>query len=98
MEGVLDIAEINLKLSSLAWASSNGGRSGEAIRVFPAAKPEAEVIGAFDRFAGDAQRFEMVWQHGEVSVRPWLPEAGQAARASFGSADNEDNIELPKAA
>ena len=86
----MEISDINIRLSSLAWTSSNGIRSDNDIRIFPSAKAESQVIGAYDRFAADAQRFEVVSQDGQVFVRPWLPSTSQAVAASFGSVDEED--------
>jgi len=90
----VEISEINMRLNSLSWTSCNGAISGDAIRIFPSAKSESEVIGTFDRFAADAQRFEVVSQYGQVSVRPWLPLTSDLAVSSFGSVDGEEEQTL----
>ena len=86
----MDISEINMRLSSLAWTSSNGAGPGDDIRIFPSARNDSEVIGAYDRLAADAQRFEVVCQDGQVFVRPWLPQTGDVAVASVMPFEEEE--------
>ncbi|MDO8585603.1 MAG: hypothetical protein Q7T82_01040 [Armatimonadota bacterium] len=94
----MDISEINMRLSSLAWTSSNGAGPGGDVRIFPSAKNDFEVIGAYDRLAADAQRFEVVCQDGQVYVRPWLPETTNAAVASRMPLEEEEAVIRLKAA
>jgi hypothetical protein len=93
----MDVSDINMRLRSLSWASSSGAKTGEAIRIFPPAGNESQVIGSFDRLAADAQRFEVVSQDGEVFVRPWLPSTSDVAIGSFGSVDKEEEQKLKAA-
>lgn len=67
------------------------------VRLFPSARNETQVIGAFDRLGAGAQRFEVVSQDGQVSVRPWLPPTAEVAIGSFGWSDNEQE-QMMKAA
>lgn len=92
----MEIADINMKLASLAWTSSAGTKTGDELRVFPTAKSDTQVVGSYNRFAEDAQRFEMIVQEGRISVRPWLPETCEAAVSDYGYTENEG--ELLKAA
>ncbi|MDO8683028.1 MAG: hypothetical protein Q7N50_06070 [Armatimonadota bacterium] len=80
----MDISEINMRLSSMAWTSINGKQSDDDVRIFPAARVQAEVIGVYQRFASEAQRFEVVSQDGRMVVRPWLPETNLLAQSSYG--------------
>ena len=88
----MNIADINLKLSSLAWASSNGNLSPDDVQILPDMEPGNDVIADFQRFAEDAQRFEMVWQDGCVSVRPWLPEPRSVAKAAYGPTHDQESL------
>lgn len=92
----MGISEINMKLSSMAWTSSNGIKSGQDVRIFPEAGAETEVIGSFSRFAADAQQFEVVSQDGEIVVRPVLPDSSTRARSRYGFSD-EDAVQLKAA-
>jgi hypothetical protein len=92
----LHIADINMKLASLAWTSSVGSKTGDELRVFPTAKSDTQVVGSYNRFAEDAQRFETVFQEGRVSVRPWLPETREGMVSDYGY--TEDDEQLLKAA
>jgi len=96
-ELTVEISEVNVRLESLAWTRCNGAKSGGSVRILPSAGSESQVIGTYERFAADAQRFEVVSQYGQMSIRPWLPATSDLAISSFGSIDRDEEQALKAA-
>jgi hypothetical protein len=85
----VEISKINVTPTFLSRANANGAGSHLDIRLFPAARSHTEVIGTYDRFGVEGQRWEIVSENGQVSTRPWVPEPEQKTVSRFGFADND---------